>query len=78
MEGKGGTFERLFTSIFVDGRAFNNTKMPSTLSKLHHAAATGSVERTPDFLSGGSSDIDRAGGDDAWTPLMFAADVGYV
>lgn len=53
-------------------------KMPSTLSKLHHAAATGSVERTLDFLSRRSSDIDRAGGDDGWTPLMFAADVGYL
>lgn len=48
------------------------------LSKLHHAAASGSIEHTLDLLSRCSSDIDRAGGDDDWTPLMFAAGKGYL
>lgn len=52
--------------------------MPSKLSKLHHAAASGSVGHTLDLLSRCSSDIDRAGGDNDWTPLMFAADTGYL
>ncbi|CAN0371698.1 unnamed protein product, partial [Scytosiphon promiscuus] len=52
--------------------------MPSTLSKLHHAAASGSVEHRLDLLSRCSSDIDRAGGDDDRTPLTFAADKEYL
>lgn len=52
--------------------------MPSTLSKLHHAAASGSVERMLDLLSRGSIDIDAGCDDHGWTPLMFAADTGYL
>ncbi|CAM9616838.1 unnamed protein product, partial [Pylaiella littoralis] len=52
--------------------------MPSTLSKLYHAAARGSVERTVAVLSQGSVDIDGGYGDGGQTPLMVASTMGYL
>ena len=52
--------------------------MPSTQSKLHDAAAGGSVERTVALLSGGSVDIDGSYGDAGRTPLMVASTMGYL
>ncbi|CAM9302528.1 unnamed protein product, partial [Ectocarpus sp. 12 AP-2014] len=42
------------------------------------AASSGSVELTIYLLSTGSASISRAGGDNDWTPLMFAAYRGYL
>ncbi|CAM9843592.1 unnamed protein product [Ectocarpus sp. 8 AP-2014] len=52
--------------------------MPSTLSKLYDAAASGSVERTVALLSQGSVDIDGGHGDVGRTPLMVASTMGYM
>ncbi|CAM9732250.1 unnamed protein product [Ectocarpus sp. 4 AP-2014] len=52
--------------------------MPSTLSKLYDAAASGSVERTVAVLSQGAVDIDGGYGDVGRTPLMVAATMGYL
>ncbi|CAN0105571.1 unnamed protein product, partial [Pylaiella littoralis] len=52
--------------------------MPSTLSKLYHAAASSSVERTVAVLSQGSVDIDGGYGDVGPTPLMAASTMGYL
>ncbi|CAM9159596.1 unnamed protein product, partial [Sphacelaria rigidula] len=52
--------------------------MPSTLSKLYDAAASGSVESTVAVLSGGSVDIDGGYGDAGRTPLMVASTMGYL
>ncbi|CAN0297664.1 unnamed protein product, partial [Pylaiella littoralis] len=52
--------------------------MPSTLSKLYHAAASGSVERTVAVLSQVSVDIDGGYGDVGRTPLMVASTMGYL
>ncbi|CBJ48805.1 EsV-1-1 [Ectocarpus siliculosus] len=52
--------------------------MPSTLSKLYDAAASGSVERTVAVLSQGSVDIDGGYGDVGRTPLMAASTMGYL
>lgn len=49
------------------------------MSKLHDAASSGSVERTVNLLSSGSSsEIDRCCGDPDRTPLMVAAERGYL
>ncbi|CAN0185881.1 unnamed protein product [Ectocarpus sp. 6 AP-2014] len=52
--------------------------MPSTLSKLYDAAASGSVERTVAVLSQGSVNIDGGYGDVGRTPLMAASTMGYL
>ncbi|CAM9221461.1 unnamed protein product [Ectocarpus sp. 8 AP-2014] len=52
--------------------------MPSTLSKLYDAAASGSVERAVALLSAGSVDIDGGYGDASRTPLMVAFTMGYM
>lgn len=52
--------------------------MPSVISKLYCAVSSGSVERTVDLLSSGSGDVDRCSDEDGWTPLMVAADRGYL
>lgn len=52
--------------------------IPSTMDTLHESASTGSVERTLDLLSIESTDIDACHEDDGWTPLMIAAEAGYV
>lgn len=52
--------------------------MPSVISKLYAAASSGSVQRTLDLLSSGSSDIDRRCDEDGWTPLVVAVHRGYL
>lgn len=52
--------------------------MPSTMSKLYRAASSGSVESTLHVLLEGSADIDERCCDHGWTPLMIAAEKGYL
>lgn len=52
--------------------------MPSVVSELYAAASSGSVQRTLGLLSSGSSDINRGCDKDGWTPLMVAAEKGYL
>lgn len=48
-------------------------------TNLHAAASFGSVECALSHLENGSTDdIDRLCGDDQWTPLMVAADEGFL
>lgn len=48
------------------------------MSKLHNAASNGSVERTLELLYGGTTDNDRGCQEHGWTPLMLAAEKGYL
>lgn len=75
-----GSLDR-FIQSFGSERTFKQTihpSMPSSLCKLHDAATSGSVERTVALLSRGSTGINRAGGDNGWTSLIFAAYKGSV
>lgn len=47
-------------------------------TQLHAAASTGSVEQALCLLQRGSTDIDCCCGDDRWTPLMVAAEEGFL
>ena len=47
------------------------------ISKLHHTAFEGSVERTVALLSSGFFDIDGRAEDRGYTPLMIAAGRGH-
>lgn len=61
----------------MDESPFQHTTLHN-MSTLRDAAATGSVERAIDLLSDGSTDIDECSDYDGWTPLMIAAEEGYL
>lgn len=52
--------------------------MPSVMSTLHDVAATGSVERLLNLLSGEPIDINAGCDDHGWSALMIAAEEGYL
>lgn len=66
------------TSTFFGDRSSFQHKTPLNVSTLRDATSTGSVERALSLLSNGSTDIDACGDYDGWTPLMIAAEKGYL